>query len=252
MSKYFKYYAVCWCIAFVIFSVIYFVVPMKAEIGGIIKVEQNIMGSYIMIAITFIGQLICAYIAFRAKTLKKMFFNLSYITLSYAALILTIGINIKCRMTIGLPSYVPIIISLVILAFLVVNVIQVKVVSDMILETDEKVKTKTAFIKTTTLNVKGLIDNANDTVVKNELEKVYEAIKYSDPMSSVDLYDEETKISTKISELSDILNDESGENVEEIKKIEKVEKIDNIKGLVKEILSLINARNNKCKLLKAN
>ena len=235
MNKNFKMYAICWFIVLALFNAICFITPN--EIDGFSKFGGAFWGSYIMVTIAFIGQLICAYIGFKAENLKKLFFNMPYITISYAALILTIIVNAIFMAVPDLPNYVAIIVSLIILGFTAINIIMAKATSEEIINTDEKIKTKTNFIKISTMNVKNLVDSTNDRVVKSELEKAYDALSYSDPMSSDELKVEEAKITLKIDELANAI--QSGN-----------EDVDSIKKLVSEFLTLISQRNNKCKLLK--
>ena len=66
-------------------------------------------------------------------------------------------------------------------------------------------------------------------------KKVYEAIRYSDPMSNDALASVENQISTKLSELSDAVKADDFTSVTEI---------------AKEVVILIGDRNKKCKEMK--
>ena len=64
---------------------------------------------------------------------------------------------------------------------------------------------------------------------------MYEAVRYSDPMSNEALAGVETQITLKVSELTDGVENSD---------------IELVKKTVREIVILINDRNRKCKLLK--
>ena len=73
------------------------------------------------------------------------------------------------------------------------------------------------------------------SAIKDEIKKVYEAVRYSDPMSNDALNGIESQITLRMSEL-----------------VESVEKgdINLVSKNAKEIIVLVNDRNRKGKLLK--
>ena len=71
--------------------------------------------------------------------------------------------------------------------------------------------------------------------LKTEAKKVYEAIRYSDPMSNPALSDLEAQIFNKFNEFSSTV---------------KSENMETTKTVAGELLTLIQNRNKKCKLLK--
>ena len=78
MKKTFNYYSICWLISLAVFNVIAFVTPN--EIAGISKFTGAFWVGYIFITLAFIGQLGCAYNAFKAENLKKLFYNIPLIS----------------------------------------------------------------------------------------------------------------------------------------------------------------------------
>ena len=83
MKKTFNYYSICWLISLAVFNVIAFVTPN--EIAGISKFTGAFWVGYIFITLAFIGQLGCAYNAFKAENLKKLFYNIPLISVSYGS-----------------------------------------------------------------------------------------------------------------------------------------------------------------------
>ena len=98
-----------------------------------------------------------------------------------------------------------------------------------------KIKKKTFFIKSLIVDVDSILTRATTQEISSEIKTVYDAVRYSDPMSNEALSGVETQITLKISELTDC--------------VEKAD-TDAVKKLCKEIIILINDRNKKCKLLK--
>lgn len=70
----FKKYVIAWAVLLVIFNVIVFVVP--SQIAGMSKFGGSFWSGYVFIMLTLIGQLVCAYFAFKAQTAERMFLNL--------------------------------------------------------------------------------------------------------------------------------------------------------------------------------
>lgn len=233
MKKSFKAYVVIWAIFLAVFNVICFVTPDEA--AGMSKFDGAFWIGYIFITLAFIGQLVCAVMAFKAKNLKKFFYKLPLITVSYTGLVLTIIVGAVCMAIPNLPNWVGIIVCLLVLAFNAVAVIKANVAAEVVSDIDDKVKTQTAFVKISTVETQNILNRAKTDEVKAECKKVYEAIRYSDPMSSPALAEEEAEISAKIRNLKSAVI--SGEDETAI-------------SAAQELILLIKERNNKCKILK--
>ncbi|MBE6563236.1 MAG: hypothetical protein E7660_05820 [Ruminococcaceae bacterium] len=233
MKKTFKFYVIAWAICLVIFNVIAFVTPN--EIAGISKFDGAFWAGYIFITLAFIGQLACAYIAFKSENLKKLFYNIPLISISYIGLAVMLVVGGIAMTTPGFPSWLGIILCLLVLGFSAVSVIKASASADIISKTDEKVDTKTAFIREMTVDAQNLINRANAPMLKEQCKKVYEALRYSDPISHDSLSDIEHMIKEEFDTLTDaIITDD----------------LDATESSVKELKILISERNNKCKLLK--
>jgi len=74
MKKSFKIYSLIWVICLAVLNVITFVTPN--EIGGVSKYSSSFWVGYIFITIAFVGQLACAFVAFKAENLKKFFYSI--------------------------------------------------------------------------------------------------------------------------------------------------------------------------------
>ena len=233
MKKTFNIYAICWAILLVVFNLTAFLIPN--EIMGIRKFSSNFWIGYVFITISFIGQLVCAYFAFKQESLKKFFYNVSLITISYSATVLSIVVGILCMILPFVPVWIGAILCLLLLGFSAVSVLKAKAAADIVSEVDEKIKVQTFFIKSLTMDAESLVVKAKSDEIKAELKKVYEAIRYSDPMSNDALTDIETQIKLKFNALSKAVISSNAEETE---------------TMAEDLLVLVNDRNKKCKLLK--
>lgn len=232
MNKKFKYYALIWAILLAVFNVICFITP--DETAGMSKFGGAFWAGYIFITIAFIGQLVCAYIALKTDDKAKLFYNIPIIRVSYTGLILTLVFGALCMAIPNLPNWVGIIVCLLVLAFTAIAVIKAKAAADVVENIDAKVKAKTIFVKTLTVDAENLFARATTPEAKDACKKVFEAVRYSDPMSNDALAGVESQITLKFNELSEAVSGGA----------------DNVKNIADELVVLIGDRNRKCKLLK--
>lgn len=232
MKKVFGTYAIIWAILLAVFNVICFVTPNEA--AGMSKFGGAFWAGYIFITVAFIGQLICAYFAFKADSLKKLFYNIPIIRVSYTGLIITIIVGAACMIIPDLPNWVGIIVCMLVLAFTAIAVIKATTASNVVENIDNKVKAQTLYIKSLTVDAESLLARATTPEAKDACKKVFEAVRYSDPMSNDALAGIESQITLKFNELSTAVTGET----------------DGIGNLANELVTLIGDRNKKCKLLK--
>ena len=233
MKKTFNYYGICWLITLVVFNVITFVTP--SEIAGISKSTGAFWTGYIFITLAFIGQLGYAYKVFKAENLKKLFYNIPLISISYTSLIIMLIVGIICMAVSFIPYWVGIIVCLLVFAFSAISVIKATVAVDVVSEIDEKIKEQTQFIKLLTADAEHLMSTGKTAELKAEAKKVYEAIRYSDPMTSEALDDVEGQIQSEFKFFSQAI---------------KSEDLELAKSVSEGLLSLIDSRNKKCKVSK--
>ena len=117
----------------------------------------------------------------------------------------------------------------------IVAVVKATAVVNVLGGIDDKIAKKTCFIRAFTSDAEGLIDHAKSEAVKHECKKVYEAFRYSDPVSDDKLKEIEGRIETAFASLSAGVDKDDSKFVEEVSL---------------EIILLINDRNRLCKLLK--
>ena len=232
MKKRFGIYALIWAVLLALFNVIAFVSP------GWIWFEKygaSFWVGYAFIMVTFLGQLACAWFALREERASKLFYKVSLIATSYTGLIVTFVVGGLCMLISLLPYWVGTIVCAVVCAANVVAVVKSAAAVDEVQKIDDKVKVQTGFIKKLTLDAEALVANAKDAAVKAECKKVYEAIRYSDPMSNSELADIENEIAEKFAKFADAVGDNDTRLAFETASV---------------LLGLINNRSKKCKRLK--
>lgn len=232
MKKRFHLYIVVWAVLLALFNVIAFV---SVGWAGQEKYTSSFWIGYVFITVMFIGQLICSYMAFKADSAKKLFYNISLIRTSYIGLIVSFIVGGLCMLISPLPYWVGVIVCAIVLVANVLSVIKAAAAIDEIERVDTKVKTQTFFIKSLTVDADTLMASAKSEAVKAECRKVYEAIRYSDPMSNEALAAVESQITVKFAALSDVVQANDPAAVAE---------------LANEVVVLVGDRNKKCKLLK--
>lgn len=227
MKKNFKFYAIIWAISIIVFNAIAFVAPTEKE--------GSFWVGYILIMATFVIQIACSYLFFKQDTKDKVFLNIPILTISYIALIVSIIFGIIFMAVTKLPTWIAVIISLLVTAFYLIAIISTNSATNIIQKVDKEVKTQTFFIKSLTIDAQTLTARAQSIKTKNLTEKVYEAIRYSDPMSNDALASSESAITIKFKDFEKAIinNDENSATT-----------------ISNELLILINDRNQKCKLLK--
>lgn len=226
MNKNVKKYVICWAILLALFNVIVFVVP--AEVAGYHRFNSTFWVSYVLVTIAFIGQLICAIQAFKSENLKKLFYNIPLITISYTGLV-TMTIAGMAFMAIPyIPDWLAVIICAIIFAFTAIAVFMAKANADIVSDIDEKIDAETSFIRSITADVKILFDNTKTNDEKANAEDVYKALKYSDPRSNAELEEYDNDIKALFESFKNDMSDNNKEN----------------------LINAINNRNEKCKLYK--
>ncbi len=233
MRKEFKLFATVWG---VLYAVIIFGVIVAVQISdGMIASLGAFWAGYAGILVAFLGQFICGCVAFKEEKAQKFFYNIPLIKISWSAMIFMFFVGFGIMLIPGLSNLVGALICLIILAIDTASVMKAKTVATLVAEIDDKIKVKTFFIKSLTVDAEELVSRASSEEIKAECTKVYEAIRYSDPMSNDALSSLESEITIKFATLSDAV---------------KADDVTAVVEAAKEVIILVENRNKKCKLLK--
>lgn len=233
MKKTFGSYFIGWLAALGLFNVVTFVTPN--EFDGVSKFDSLFWVGYAFITLFFVGQLACAYFVFNAGSLQKTFYNGSLLGISRTALISILVVGGVCMAVIPIPEWIGIIACCAVLAINIIAVTKATTAITAVSEVDKKIKTKTLFIKMLTAEAQALMAKTDDEQMREIARKVFEAVRYSDPMSDSALCSVEDKISDAFKEFSAAV---------------ETNNIETAQTFSKALLSLIGERNAKCKILK--
>lgn len=234
MKKLFKHYSLIWAIFFVIFNAVVFLVPRTVEVEGMTldKYAGSFWPGYVAILLAFIGNLYCTFKAFTEENKDRVFLSMPLYNFSRVCLIVTAVVGIGTMLIIDLPSWIGAIICLAVLVFYAVRLIKADAAKEAVADIDAKVKAKTSAMKLMIADAEIAMKNAGNEEIKAEAKKIYEALRYSDPMSNDALTLIESQIAGKLAEFA------------------ATDDIEKAKALSDEIQKLTADRAVKCKMLK--
>ena len=218
-----------WAICFALFNLIVFVVPNEN------READNFWIGYAIITFALLGNLVSSVIALNSKGDAKVLYNIPLITTSIVEIVIS-SIAGAIFMTVpGIKSWAVVVVSAVIFAVSAIASLVAKSAADTVGDIDDKIKNKTSFIRSITLDAEMLMTSATTPEIKAEIKKVYEAFRFSDPMSSDVLNDVEDRIQNQFNLLQEVVI---------------AENTDRVSTVAKDLLSLIDYRNKKCKISK--
>ncbi len=234
MKKNFKYFGITWLVGFALFNAITFLIPN--EVFGVTRFDKGVFWiAYALITLSFIAQLITAYKFVKDDSNEKMFLNIPLLRTGYTAIIVSILVGLVFMIFPILPAWIGAIVCLLIAGYFVIACVNASTVANVVADIDVKVKTKTVFIRMAIVEAENILARAATTEIKVEAKKVYEALKYSDPMSNPALDDIEQEIDNGLKEL---------------KKAVTCNDSITVLSVTESLLLNIKERNSKCKLLK--
>ncbi len=230
MDNRFRRYTVIWAISLAAFNAVCFIPP--AEINGFNRYTGLFWVCYAFITIAFAGHLLSVRRAFQAADLKRLFYNMPLITLSVRGLAVMLIFGAAAMIVPGIPTWVGAIVCVLVLAFTASVVSKADWAAEEVEKIDVKIENKTNYIRELTTEAQGLISLSNDDRIKAACKKVYEAVRFSDPMSDDSLKLIEAQMTVKMDELSKAVS--QGDPVL-------------AESIAKECLQLVEERNRRCK-----
>lgn len=234
MKKSFKYFGITWIVGFVILNSITFLIPN--QVFGVTRFDKSVFWiAYTLITLSFFAQLITAYKFIKADGNERKFLNISLLKTGYTSIVISVIVGLVFMIFPILPAWIGAIVCLLVAGYFVIACVNAATVANDIDDIGKYVKNKTAFICTATVEAENIMVCAATSEIKAECKKVYEALRYSDPMSNPALDDIEKKISKGLEELNKAImyNDNS-----------------KVLSITSSILLNVKERNSKCKVLK--
>ena len=204
MKKMFKFYLVAWAIMFVLFNIAVIALPKEFTILGVTYEKFGGVSwvTLIVLELCFLLHLALTAVALRQKRLSGTFYRLPLIRLSYGCVIVTTIVAVVAMLAF-LPSWIPLALALLILAVYAFAILKAVVAAELVESVDEKTRAKTSFIRILTVDADSLLSRAKSEPVKAACKKVFEALRYSDPVSAYGLVDVEERIKAEFDALTD-------------------------------------------------
>ena len=213
MTRTFKIYLIIWAICFAMFNVVIFVSPLRINI-----ISGNFWTGYLFIVTAFIGQLACSYIAFKEENIRKMFYNISLVVISYICFIVLLITASLCLINPIMPMSIGTVICTLVSGIFAVLVIVTCFVIKVVSEMDDEINTKIFVMKSLTSNAEHLINKANSEEIKQICEKVYESFRYSNIKSDNSVKDINEQIQREFVSFENAVNENDQEMAENISK----------------------------------
>lgn len=231
MKKNNKNYIVVWVVLVLMFNLIVFITPN--EVAGVSKFHGSFWVGYIFITLTFVAQLLVTLYSLKGNA-EKIFYNIPLISVSFVTTIIMLVVGTVCMAVPVIPVWLGVILCAIVLAVAIIIGMQAKAAADVVGDFDEKVKNKTFFMKSLGVDVESLQARAENSEITDELKKVWDAVRYSNPVSAEALSGIEAQITIRFADLADA--------------VEKSD-IQSVKKASKELQILINDREKKSRLL---
>lgn len=234
MKKGLTYYSVAWAICLAVFNVLTFVMPHA--IGNFDWYQHpSFWIGYGFVMLSFVAQLLIGIKIFSSQKKDKVFLRLSLLTIAYSSLFISLVVGAVFMTVPVLPEWIAAIVCTVVTGYYALAYLKGSAAIDFVEKVGEEVKNKTALMRELVSESESLMAYAKTDVAVVATKKIYESLRYSDPMSNDKLYYVEKEISEAYILFADKVKNVVDEGLEE---------------QAEKLCVLINDRNNKCKLLK--
>ncbi|MBR2605762.1 MAG: hypothetical protein IKE11_08790 [Clostridia bacterium] len=185
MKKMFKFYLIAWTIMFVLFNIVVVALPKEFTILGVTyeKFAGVSWVTLIVMELCFLLHLALTAVAMKQNRLSGTFYRLPLIRLSYVCVALTL-IVASMAMLVFIPSWIPLALALLILAIYAFAILKAGAAAALVEGMDKKVEASTRSMKALYAAVAACADRCADPELKKPVQKLAEALRYADPVSS--------------------------------------------------------------------
>lgn len=221
-----------YAIVFIIYNILMFAIPFKHD--GTFK------GAYAFGLIAIAAQVLVEFLSFSgANTLRKKVYAFPIVQMGVfyliAQLILSLIFILISTFTENFPGWIVSVISVVLLGIFTILVLLTDTTRDNIEQIEDEETRNTVKLKTLRNSIDSISRRVDDKELLPVLKKLNSIAKYSDPVSSEELFEIESLITEKISELECFVN---------------CRDFVSAKTLAEEIINLFEDRNAQCKIFK--
>lgn len=166
---------------------------------------------------------------------EKLFLQISQFKTAYWLGILSIVLSAVYMFVNVVPDWLVYVLFVIVCGVCAISIIKAKTAVALVEGVDEKISTKIQVFKILTADAEHLMSISKTADLKAEAKKIYEAIRYSDPMSSDALSEIDGQIQSEFAFFSQAI---------------KSEDLELAKSISEGLINLIDGRNKNCKALK--
>ena len=212
-----------------VFHVIAFVIPFSQT--------ATFWVCYIFGSLSILGQIPMVAVAFKnGSDAKSQFYGFPILRVALLYLVAQLILSLVGMIVAAwVPAWIAVIVFVVLLAAALVGLIATDATRDELGRQDMKIKTDVSHMRALQSLSTSLVSQTDDPDVRKEVERLAEALRYSDPVSSAALADVEKELANCMDELQRAIleNDKSGSI-----------------GICKKAVAVLAERNRLCKLNK--
>ena len=234
MDKEKKNYIIVWVLLMALFQFICFITP--AEMNGVSKFTASFWIAYGFVTGSFLIHLLFSFSIMKAESQDKKAITTSLMTISWIELMLMMAAGGAAMIIPGIPYWAGAILCAVTLVFSILFVLIARSAGENEVKANRTLNAKTETMRLLADEAESLIGKAKTEDSGKIVKKVYEALRYSDPISNDVLLEDEKEISGNLQKLALCMSE--GREIGEIQSI------------ADELLTLIENRNRKCKTMK--
>lgn len=208
MKKSLVNYLFCWILLVALFNILGFFTP--PVIAGYDKYTGKFWVGYIFITVCFLGNLIFSYFSLNENNREKRILNVPLTIVSYIELIILVVVGALCMITPYIPVWLGVVICATILVFSVIVLISIKCVGENTSNANVNLNNKTESFREMVDMARIICDLTNDEN-KVAASKVFDAIRYSDSISTPETYEIDERIKSLLASLRECLNIDNNE-----------------------------------------
>ena len=231
MDKKQKSYIGIYIIILFLFNIVFFCIPLRRNS------TSWIMYIFANISIIFSG-IIGLYVYQKGQKIQSKLYGFPIVKVGLYYMIVQMiitGAFLLFGIYIKIASWIAIVTNVVILAITLIGLIITDNAEDIVEYQDISLKNATKIMTEMKVKVDGMVVQCNSENIKRQLIKLSEQLRYSDPVSSMQLGDIEEALKQHIDALQTLIDEN------DYVKLEKE---------IKQTEGIIKQRNNMCKIMK--
>lgn len=228
MTTTFTFFAITWLAGLGLFNAVVFLVP--GDFLFFNRFEQPVFWiAYALVTLAFLLQIVTAFL-FCNRSKEKMFLALPVLKLGYSAVTVTLVVGSIFLLLPIFASWFGVLVSLIVTAIFIMKVTAASTAAAIVSKTDARIEAQTSFVREALIGLEATRGRAEGGL-RSEVQKVYDALRFSDTVSTPALAELEYSIKQHLRLLEDaVLNEDRLRTHDE----------------AGELLLLIEERNSRC------